>query len=156
MSASGTHVSALLHALVAATFIEFTIRATSLVSNLAEDLPVTSYLRQWKNPKRHKQSTLRFADSVFEKMCMARWRKGSWNPWMILIPVLISSKTQRKILFQLCWTTSVGRDCAFLFSLTPICVLMMAQHCLHHPFQLQVLYLVLRSWRNQFRPSRKV
>ena len=67
MSAGCTHVSVLLHALVA-TFIEFTIRPTSLVSNLEEDLPVTSYLCQWKTPKRRKQITLRFADSVFEKL----------------------------------------------------------------------------------------
>jgi len=40
MSASCTHVLELLHALVAATFIEFTIRPTSSVSNLEEDLPV--------------------------------------------------------------------------------------------------------------------
>lgn len=49
-------------------------------------------------------------------MCMARWRKGSWFPWKILIPILISSKAQWKIFFQLCWTTSMERSCAFLFA----------------------------------------
>ena len=88
-----------------------------------------------------------FALSILclKNMCMARWRKDSLNPWKILIPVPISSKAQRKIIFQLCWTTSMRRSCAFLFCLTPIYVLMMAQHCLHHPFQLQVLSLVLRA-----------
>ena len=134
MSASCTHVSALLHALVAATFIEFTIRPTSLVSNL-EDLPVT-----FANGKLLKDANRApFASLILclKNLYMARWRKGSWNPWKILIPVLISSKAQWKILFQLYWTTSVGRDCAFLFCLTPICVLTMAQHCLRHPFQLK-------------------
>ena len=75
MSASCTHVSALLHALVAATFIEFTIRPTSSASNSEEDLPVTSYSCQWKAPKKCKQSTLHFADSVFEKHVYGKVKK---------------------------------------------------------------------------------
>lgn len=156
MSASCTHVSALLHALVAATFIEFTIRPTSSASNSEEDLPVTSYPCQWKAPKNANRAPFTLPILCLKNMRMARWRKDGLNSWKILIPVLISSKAQRKIIFQLRWTTSVGRSCAFLFCLTPIYDLTMAQHCLHHPFQLQVLSLVLRSWRNQFQPSRKV
>ena len=71
MSASCTHASALLQALVAATFSDFTIRSTSSASHSEEDLPVISYSCQWKAPKKHKQSTLRFTDSVL-KTCMAR------------------------------------------------------------------------------------
>ena len=77
MSASCTHVSALLHALVAATFIEFTIRPTSLVSNLEEDLPVT-----FANGKLLKDtnSALRFADSVFEKLVYGKVKKRQLEP----------------------------------------------------------------------------
>ena len=45
-----------------------TIRPTSSVSNLDEDLPVTSYPCQWRAPKKRKQSTFRFADSVYGKV----------------------------------------------------------------------------------------
>ena len=58
MSAGCTHVSALLHALVATTFTEFTIRPTSSASNSEEDIPVTSYPCQWKAVKKRKHSTL--------------------------------------------------------------------------------------------------
>ena len=155
MSASCTHVLELLHALVAATFIEFTIRPTSSVSNLEEDLPVLLTFANGRLLKTQTEHPLFLWFCVW-KTCMARWRKGSWNPWKMLIPILISSKPQRKILLQLCWMTFVGRSCAFLFCSTPIFVLTMTQHCLHHPFQLQVLPLVLKSWRNQFQPSRKI
>lgn len=64
-----------LHAQVAATFIEFTIRPTSSASNSEEDLPVTSYPCQWKAPKKRKQSTLHFADSVFEKHVYGKVKK---------------------------------------------------------------------------------
>ena len=43
----------------------------------------------------------------------------------------------------------MGRSCVFHFCLTLVCVLMITQHCLCHLFQLQ-LFLILRSWRNQF------
>ena len=80
LSASCTHVSALLHALVAATFTGYTIRPTSSASNLEDDLPVTSYPCQWRAPKKCKQSTLRFADSVFEKHVYGKVKKRRLTP----------------------------------------------------------------------------
>ena len=74
------HVSALLHALVAATFTEFTIRPSSSASTSEEELPVTSYPCQWKAPKKRKQSTIRFADSIFEKHVYGKVKKRRLEP----------------------------------------------------------------------------
>jgi len=156
MSASCTHVSALLHALGLLHSLNSQLGPPvqqAIRRRIYQSLLILANGRLLKNANR---ALFALAILCLKNMCMARWRKDGLNPWKILIPVLISSKAQRKIIFQLCWTTSVGRSCAFLFCLTPSYVLMMAQHCLHHPFQLQVLSLVLRSWRNQFQPSRKV
>ena len=79
MSASCTHVSALLHALVAATFVDFTIKPTSSVS-VPEDLPVTSYPCQWKAPRKRKENTLRLADAVFEKHVYGKGKKRRLAP----------------------------------------------------------------------------
>ena len=57
-----------------------TIRPTSSVSNLDEDLPVTSYPCQWRAPKKRKRSTLRFADSVFEKHVYGKVKKRRLKP----------------------------------------------------------------------------
>ena len=102
MSASCTHVSALLHALVAATFVEFTIKPTSSASTSEEDLPVTSYPCQWKAPKKRKQSTLRFADSVFEKHVYGKVKKRRLEPLEDFDPRPDKFKGTAKILFQLC------------------------------------------------------
>ena len=72
MSSSCTHVSALLRALVAATFIEFTIRPTSSASNLEEDLPVTSYPCQWKTPKNANRAPFALLILCLKNTCMAR------------------------------------------------------------------------------------
>ena len=80
ISASCTHVSALLHAVVAATFTKFTIRPTSSASNSEEDLLVTSYPCQRKVPKKRKQSTLCFTDSVFEKHVYGKVKRRRLEP----------------------------------------------------------------------------
>ena len=72
MSSSCTHVSALLHTLVAATLIEFTIRPTSSASNLEEDLPVTSYPCQWKALKNANRAPFALLILCLKNMCMAR------------------------------------------------------------------------------------
>ena len=69
-SASCTHVSAILHALVAMTNKNTSRSAptTSSQSDCGSDiLPVTSYLCQWKVPKKRKESTLPMSAAVFEK-----------------------------------------------------------------------------------------
>ena len=68
-SASCTHVSALLHALAAMTQLEFQLRPhlPTLSLDKEDELPVTSYPCQWKPPKKRKESTLKMAESVFQK-----------------------------------------------------------------------------------------
>lgn len=70
-SASCTHVSAVLHALVAMTVKHFQVQP-SLSSTLDADgdsdaMPITSYLCQWKVPKKRKESKIPMSGAVFEK-----------------------------------------------------------------------------------------
>ena len=59
-SASCTHVSAVLHALVALTPSHIAPSSSSLPSGIEEELlPVTSYPCQWKVPRRQKESTIK-------------------------------------------------------------------------------------------------
>ena len=85
-SASCTHISALLHALVAmrpATVSEIPVKAPSAIHNSDDDdiegLPVTSFPCQWKQPRKRKESTLKFADANFEKYEYGQERKHHWN-----------------------------------------------------------------------------
>jgi len=70
-SASCTHVSAVLHALVALTTTGFQLQpalpSTSLPDEEDAIMPVTSYLCQWKVPKKRKESNLPMSATVFEK-----------------------------------------------------------------------------------------
>jgi len=93
-SASCTHISALLHALVAmkpspdaattSPDAATTSTNTPLTAGDSDDeddsLPVTSYACQWKAPKKRKESTLKFADANFEKHTYGRQRKHQWRP----------------------------------------------------------------------------
>ena len=78
LSASCTHVSALLHALVAMTpteFLQHPIPSSETTSDETENLPVASYPCQWKQPKKRKESTLRMGDTIFEKHVLGREHK---------------------------------------------------------------------------------
>ena len=63
-SASCTHVSALLHALVAMTAKKY---SSSPSTSRSEAMPITSYLCQWKMPKKRKDSSIPMSTAVFEK-----------------------------------------------------------------------------------------
>lgn len=63
-SASCTHVSALLHALVAMTAKKY---SSSPSTSGSEAMPITSYLCQWKMPKKRKDSSIPMSTAVFEK-----------------------------------------------------------------------------------------
>lgn len=130
MSASCTHVSALLHALMAATFIKFTIRPTSSVSSLEEDLAVTSYSCQWKAPKQCKQSTLNFADSVFVKYVYGKVKKRQLVPLENFDSHSDKFKGTVKNFLPALLNDLHGEELCISLCLTPICVQMMAQHCL--------------------------
>ena len=76
LSASCTHISALLHALVAMTPTEFLQQPSA--DPLGDDnecLPCTSYPCQWKQPKKQKESNLQMGDAVFEKHVLGRDHK---------------------------------------------------------------------------------
>ena len=64
-SATCTHVSALLHALVAMTPTH--LKPGPSHRDVDEDLPVTSYPCQWKEPRKRKQSNLKISDARLEK-----------------------------------------------------------------------------------------
>ena len=64
-SVTCTHVSALLHALVAMTPTH--LKPGPSRCDVDEDLPVTSYPCQWKEPRKRKQSNLNISDAKVEK-----------------------------------------------------------------------------------------
>ena len=69
-SASCTHVSALMHALVAMTQSEFKLQQVVPMSRAEDEeeaLPITSYPCQWKPPKKRKESNMQMSEAVFQK-----------------------------------------------------------------------------------------
>lgn len=81
LSASCTHILAVLHALVAMTPTEFLQQPSGDPScDDHERLPATSYPCQWKQPKRRKESNLRMGEAVFEKHVLGRERKRKLVP----------------------------------------------------------------------------
>ena len=77
-SASCTHVSGLLHALVA--MCPKQISLTTDPSAPEEPLPVTSYACQWKQPKKRKESSLPVSDITFTKHVYGRQVKHTLKP----------------------------------------------------------------------------
>ena len=78
-SATCTHVSALLHALVAMTPTH--LNPSSSGDNVTEeDLPVTSYPCQWKPPRKRKESNLKMSDVNVEKHTYGKQRKVDLSP----------------------------------------------------------------------------
>ena len=83
LSASCTHVSGLLHALVSICIEYFTASSTSHQADTTDEepnLPVTSYLCQWKAPRKRKESALKMSESTFEKHVYGRVRKYERKP----------------------------------------------------------------------------
>lgn len=82
LSARLTHVSALLHALVSLCIEYFTASSTSQADTIDEEpnLPVTSYLCQWKAPQKRKESAQKTSESTFEKHIYGRLRKYERKP----------------------------------------------------------------------------
>ena len=73
-SASCTHVSGLLHALVALCPAQL---SPPKDGNAEEDepLPITSFACQWKQPRKRKESTLPMSEAVFHKPVYGRQQK---------------------------------------------------------------------------------
>ena len=151
-SASCTHVSALLHALVAATFTEFTIRPSSSASTSEEELPVTSYPCQWKAPKKRKQSTIRFADSIFEKHVYGKVKKRRLEPLEDFDPRPDKFKGTAKNSLPALLNDLHGEELC-------ISLLLDSNLCPNDGATLSSSSAPastnLPSWRNRFQPSRK-
>ena len=80
-SSSCTHISGLLHALVAVSRVPFQASvALSETNTEAAPLPVTSYTCQWKAPRKRKESSAKVSDVNFEKHVYGRVRKHVMNP----------------------------------------------------------------------------
>ena len=73
-----THVSALLHALVAMTPSH--LKSGHSRCDVDEDLSVTSYPCQWKEPRKRKQSNLKISDAKVEKHMYGKQRKLNLSP----------------------------------------------------------------------------
>ena len=78
-SSSCTHVSGLLHALVAMFPHEIQTNLQAGVSN-QEDLPVTSYPCQWNVPRKRKVSSAKITDVSFNKHVYGREKKHTLKP----------------------------------------------------------------------------
>ena len=80
-SASCTHVSGLLHALVAMcpSFPSASMDPSS-DDPQEEALPITSYACQWKPPRKRKESTLQMSKAIFHKPVYGREKRRSSKP----------------------------------------------------------------------------
>ena len=85
-SASCTHVSALLHALMSLTAPQFQLQQSELESHDVlhscdeETVPVTSRPCQWKAPKKRKESTMAMSEASFIKHEYGREKKTTVEP----------------------------------------------------------------------------
>ena len=85
-SASCTHISALLHALVSMTASQFQLQPTAgipeadLLGTDDETVPVTSQPCQWKQPRKRKESTMPLAEAPFEKHVYGKENKRKLKP----------------------------------------------------------------------------
>ena len=82
-SASCTHVSALLHALVSVTTPQFQLQPSEspeVLLNSEEVVPVTSRPCEWKPPKKRKESTMALSDTSFEKPECGKEKKRKLEP----------------------------------------------------------------------------
>ena len=77
-SASCTHVSGLLHALVTMSPKQISLATTP--STPEEPLPITSYACQWKQPRKRKESSLPVSDVTFTKHVYGRQVKHTLKP----------------------------------------------------------------------------
>ena len=81
-SASCTCVSGLLHALVAMSpsFPSHSVMDPSTSEPEEEALPITSYVCQWKPPRKRKESTLQMSEATFHKPVYGREKRRSSKP----------------------------------------------------------------------------
>ena len=80
MSASCTHVSALLHALVAMSPTEQFPHMSTDHDDTEDDLPCTSYPCQWKKPRSRKETNLKISDAKVQKHKYAKAKQRDLQP----------------------------------------------------------------------------
>ena len=68
-SATCTHVSGLLHALVSLVPAQFQAEpsTTSTANDVEPPLPITSYTCKWKAPRKRKESNMKMSEVQFQK-----------------------------------------------------------------------------------------
>ena len=79
-SVSCTHISALLHALVAITPVSFPVASNIPEDEDPEPVPVTSLPCQWKPPRKRTKSNFKMSDATFEKHIYGRTKKAKLLP----------------------------------------------------------------------------
>ena len=89
-SATCTHVSGLLHALVALSPSESVPPPVADRNDYdsEDELPVTSHRCQWVQPRKRKESNTKMADASFKKHVYGGSISVQCNPLKILIPCL--------------------------------------------------------------------
>ena len=92
MSASCTHVSALLHALVAMSPTEQFPHMSTDHDDTEDDLPCTSYPCQWKKPRSRKETNLKISDAKVQKHKYAKAKQRDLQPMEDLIHDPLSTK----------------------------------------------------------------
>ena len=80
-SASCTHISALLHSLVALSppVSPFRSPGPAGVCDDEEALPITSYVCEWKRPRKRKESTMKISEATFEKHVYGRTKTRKFS-----------------------------------------------------------------------------
>ena len=123
-SASCTHVSGLLHALVGlapAQFQDSTKEPSTQVGHSEEPLPITSFECQWKPPRTRKESNLRIADAAFDKYVYGREKKRSYQSQADFDPRPVELRGQANSLLQSFLTKVKGRGLGVSLLFDPDC-----------------------------------
>ena len=101
-SASCTHISGLLHALVGLAPAKFQNPNSTDNSSLQldEPLPITSFECQWKPPRKRKESNLKISDAAFERYIYGREKKRSYKSIAEFDPRPVELRGQTTNLFD--------------------------------------------------------
>lgn len=123
-SASCTHISAILHALVALcpSLTPFQDGSSShVVGDTEESLPVTSFLCQWKQPRKRKDSTLKTSEAKFEKHVYSRVNSRSFQEIEDFDPRPQEHRGTASVRLSTLLNKLQGKDLAISLLLDPRC-----------------------------------
>ena len=80
LSASGVHVSAILHALVALNPSSQPNPSAVVDGDAEQSVPITSLINSWKPPRKRKESTMLMSEAKFQKHTYGRQPKHQITP----------------------------------------------------------------------------